>query len=106
MGKGSLGGVSVPRNYWTDKHAISLTPEVVGLASLSVQQANRSPSQPKTLTGSGIEPGVSDCEATAFPRRHCTPLHSSNLQHASTNALIWPFVEKKVPLLLLTMHSS
>src|SRR5258705_7545073 len=24
-------------------------------------------------TGSGIEPGVSDCEATAFPRRHCTP---------------------------------
>src|SRR5258705_7968589 len=25
-------------------------------------------------TGSGIEPGFPNCEAHAFPRRHCTPL--------------------------------
>src|SRR5258705_8612573 len=25
------------------------------------------------LTGSGIEPGFPDCEATVLPRRHCAP---------------------------------
>src|SRR5258705_10262914 len=29
------------------------------------------------LTGSGIEPGFPDCEATVLPRRHCAPLYLS-----------------------------
>src|SRR5258705_9725656 len=44
-----------------------------------ISQPQRAAGQPLPFTtemhtGSGIEPGVSDCEVTAFPRRHCTPL--------------------------------
>src|SRR5258705_4781432 len=44
-----------------------------------ISQPQRAAGQPLPFTtekhtGSGIEPGVSDCEATVFPRRHCTPL--------------------------------
>ena len=44
-----------------------------------ISQPQRAAGQPlhfttEKHTGSGIEPGVSDCEVTVFPRRHCTPL--------------------------------
>src|SRR5258705_8533744 len=44
-----------------------------------ISQPQRAAGQPLPFTtekhtGSGIEPGVSDCEATVFPRRHCAPL--------------------------------
>src|SRR5258705_11782009 len=32
-------------------------------------------------TGSGIEPGFPNCEAHAFPRRHCTPLNFTYMKH-------------------------
>src|SRR5258705_13267683 len=44
-----------------------------------ISQPQRAAGQPLPFTtekhtGSGIDPGVSDCETTVFPRRHCTPL--------------------------------
>src|SRR5258705_12603724 len=61
------------------------TPRLVGLASPSVQEINRENSTTEKHPGFGIEPGFPDCEATVFPRRHCTPLICLNKESAKVN---------------------
>src|SRR5258705_373285 len=49
-------------------------PEAGGLSQPQRAAGQPLPFTTEKHTGSGIEPGLSDCEATVFPRRHCTPL--------------------------------
>src|SRR5258705_5896828 len=58
----------------------SLSPETGGISQPQRAAGDRSPSQTEKHTGSGIEPGFPDCEATVLPRRHCTPLTLNHIR--------------------------
>src|SRR5258705_10471122 len=48
-------------------------PEAGGISQPQRAAGEQLPFTTEKHTGSGIEPGFSDCEATVLPRRHCAP---------------------------------
>src|SRR5258705_6992698 len=79
-GRGRVPGVGCQGRFLN----VSLSyPELVGSASSACSRETVKTFTTEKHTGSGIEPGFPNCEAHAFPRRHCTPLHKGLIAKAT-----------------------
>src|SRR5258705_13014042 len=94
--RSETGREGFPGGLFQDGQTCGFTSPEAGGFSQPQRAADkpRNSSQLK-LTGPGIEPGFTDCEATVLPRRPCAPLQETHTLHQGSpmfglTSFVWP----------------